>query len=219
MPEKWGEPYSKAGNWPYCLQVAWIIYTRDAQRIKTEDHYIREDDMEISPAAIKVHGITSAFLDQHGESRTAVMQLLADDLIRYQPLVLGHFMELDYHMLAADFYRAGIENPVENLPTFCTMLATTRYVRDPRLTYLRLGELYSFLFNAPQENPHNALADAEATADCFFELCRRGDIDDEKIARQQTEQVKGSAGTKKQGCGASVLLILSILVCFLLYML
>jgi DNA polymerase-3 subunit epsilon len=188
LPKKWNQPYSNSDNWPFSVQISWIIFTKERRLVKTENHYIGDRDFEIKDSAIKIHGINREYLDQHGESRNAVMQKLADDLNYYQPLVSGHFMEFDYHVVSADFYRAGIENPLKGLPTFCTMLASSYYVRDPSVKYLRLGELYTTLFDAKLENQHNALVDAQATADCFFELLNRGEITNETIERQEKSQ-------------------------------
>src|SRR5438128_7128721 len=118
------------------------------------------------------------------------MQMLADDFLKYKPLVIGHFMEFDMHMIGADFYRTGIENPIKKEATFCTMLATTAFVKNPALKFFRLGELYETLFNKPLENQHDALVDAKATAECFFELFKRGEIDDKTILLQQKQVVK-----------------------------
>ncbi|MEJ6978859.1 3'-5' exonuclease [Pedobacter sp. P351] len=190
LPKKWNLPYSNSSNWPSAVQISWIVYAKDGTLIKTENHYIRDNDVQIKPSAIKIHGITRDYLNRYGESRKIVMQLFADDLVKYEPLLIGHFMEFDYHVASADFYRTAIPNPFNNLPTFCTMLASSFYVRDPSVGHLRLGELYTMLFDTKLENQHNALADANATAECFFELVKRGDITDEKIDLQQSE-VKG----------------------------
>lgn len=185
LPRKWNLPYSNSANWPSAVQIAWVIYTKDGILLKTENHYIGDEDIVIKPSAIKIHGITREYLNEHGEKRKTVMELFADDLKKYQPLILGHFMEFDYHVLSADFFRAGIDNSMASLPTFCTMLASSFYVQEPSVNHLRLGELYARLFNAKLMNQHNALADASATADCFFELIKRGDITDATIELQQ----------------------------------
>ena len=185
LPKKWNLPYSDSANWPSAVQIAWIIYKNDGTLVKTEDHYIGDHDTQLRPSAVKIHGVTRKYLDQHGESRKLVMQLFANDLLTYQPLIVGHFMEFDYHIASADFYRAGISNPLENLPSFCTMLASSFYSRLPDVNYLRLGELYTMLFDSKLQNPHNAHADATATALCFFELLQRGDISDKTIELQQ----------------------------------
>ena len=187
LPKKWNQPYSNSENWPCAVQLAWLIYTSNGILIKSENHFIADPAIKIAPSAIKIHNITKSFLDQNGEPRKSVMQLLADDLMAFQPLVVGHFMEFDYHVVSADFYRSGIENPLNYLPRFCTMLASSFYVRDPSLSHLRLGELYVMLFDTKLDEQHNAYADAHGTAMCFFELLKRGDITDLKIESQQKE--------------------------------
>ena len=188
LPKNWNAPFSLAGNWPHAVQVSWLIYTRKGQPVKSENHHIFEADIQITPSAFKVHGITPEYLHQQGESRKNVLTLLANDLEHYQPLVVGHFMKFDALVLGADYYRMGWKNPLDLLPTFCTMEATTAYLRNPRVKYLRLGELYSILFTTTLEQQHNALVDARATADCFFELVKRRDIDLPKILKQEIKQ-------------------------------
>lgn len=184
LPTDWRQPYAVAGNWPHIAQLAWVVYTRDGRRVKTENHYLQIPAGVMSRASQRIHGLTPEFLQEHGEAAAPVMQLLHDDLLRYHPLVVGHFMELDFHMIGAGFYRVGLPNPLGELPTFCTMTTTARFVRHTRQRYLPLGELYQRLFGRPLRRQHNAAVDAEATADCFFELWRHGDIDDAALAGQ-----------------------------------
>lgn len=184
LPRKWDQPYANQKNWPNSVQIAWLIYSKNGELIKQENHYIKDNDFKIKSSALKIHGIAPEFLIENGEYRKDIMQILADDLNQYQPLIVGHFMELDLHMIAADFYRAGIENPAKNLPSFCTMRSTSKFVKNPSVNYLRLGELYALLFNDESFNEHNALEDAQATAKCFFELLKRGDVDSASIEKQ-----------------------------------
>mgnify|MGYP003576635382 CR=1 FL=1 len=196
LPRKWNVPYSDSANWPSAVQVSWLIYKKNGELVKTANYYICDADIIIDASAIKIHGITRDYLDANGLERTVVMQQLARDMEYYKPLVLGHFAEFDFHVLSADFHRAKIWNPLPALPSFCTMLASSLYVRDPKINHLRLSELYAILFKKKLEDSHNALADAKATAECFFELWRRGDVNDAKIEAQQLSRKtsKGSVG-------------------------
>jgi DNA polymerase-3 subunit epsilon len=186
LPKKWNAPYSRANNWPFSVQISWLIYKRDGTLIKKENHYINDKDFKITPAAEEIHGISREFLNQKGEPRYKVLQLLAKDLEIYHPLLIGHFMELDFHVISADYFRSGVENPISNSQTFCTMVATKSLNYHPQSRYLRLGDLYELLFNRPLLHQHNALVDAEATAECFFELLKKGEIDEEYIEKQHT---------------------------------
>ncbi|WP_053093711.1 3'-5' exonuclease [Rufibacter radiotolerans] len=185
LPKQWDVPYSQEGNWPYTVQVAWVVYSKDQQEVKRENHFIRPLDFEISAESLEIHSLTHEFLHDNGKTRKEVLLLLQEDLQRYQPLVVGHFMEFDYHVLNADYYRAGLPSPFDGLDTFCTMLASSELMRLPRKRYLRLGELYGYLFHKTLEDQHDAVVDADATAACFFELRKRQIITEATIAQQR----------------------------------
>nr|WP_283770025.1 exonuclease domain-containing protein [Mucilaginibacter sp. Bleaf8] len=215
LPVNWKLPYSAEGNWPSAVQVSWIVYTKDGQEVKRENHYIRNDDFFITPKAMEIHGINPGFLAVKGEVRKDVIAMLAADLNQYQPLVIGHFIQLDYHILGADFYRAGIDNPLVNLPMFCTMTATTQLAWTPMQRSLRLGDLYAYLFYKPQEKQHDAAADAQATADCFFELLNRREITERSIHQQQqttVKSIKTAIGTMLSLAVSFIVLVLIILI-------
>jgi DNA polymerase-3 subunit epsilon len=206
LPVKWDKPYSTEGNWPFAVQIAWMVYTKNGEKVKQENHYINNIDFTTTPAAHKVHGISDEFRTERGSSRNTVMNLLAADLAQYNPMVVGHFMELDFHITGAEFYRTGIANIMSVQPLFCTMQATAYLVRDPQVKHLRLGELYSILFNAALDNQHDALADATATAACFFELVKRGDFTEQKITQQQALLAKATTAATRAGWGMALIL-------------
>lgn len=217
LPKNWNLPYNTPGNWPFCVQIAWLIYTKEGKKIKAENHYIKNDDFTIAGSAIKIHGITKEFLNGKGEYRKDVLKLLTDDVNKYTPLVAGHFMQFDLHMLGADFFREGMVDPIKKEATFCTMLGSTSLIKNPSLKYLRLEQLYSTLFNKTLENHHNAFVDASATASCFFELMKRGEINEEIILGQQKNILKKHKVHEKEGCVIPMLMIilLTVLICYL----
>ena len=176
LPKRWDVPYSTEGAWPYAIQVAWVVFDKDGRQVKEEDLYVKDNSIAICDKARRIHRLTHEFLQLNGQSREDVLTRLQDDLQTYQPLLVGHFLELDFHVLNADYHRIGKENPMLNYPSLCTMLATKHLVRNPAKKYLRLEELYAILFNSSLANQHNALADALATAKCYFALAERGQI-------------------------------------------
>lgn len=176
LPKNWSLPYTAADNWPHAVQVSWIIYSKDGVKIKEQNHYISNTDFEIAESAIRIHGLTRAFLQQNGIDRKQLLEILSGDLQKFQPMIVGHFMELDYRIIGADYFREAIDNPMEALPAFCIMKASKHLQQNPQSKFLRLGQLYELLFKKPLLFQHNAMADAAATADCFFELVRKNEI-------------------------------------------
>ncbi|PTX21395.1 DNA polymerase-3 subunit epsilon [Pontibacter mucosus] len=185
IPLDWEAPYSDNESWPYSVQIAWSVYNRQGQELKSENHYIYEPELVISEASERIHGITKDFLLERGEPRRNVLLLLTQDLKQYKPLVVGHFMQLDYHMLGVGFHRADLPNPLPGLPNFCTMKASASFLLHQQQNFLRLGELYERLFHKPLERQHDAIVDAKATAACFFKLLEQGDITEDTIRQQQ----------------------------------
>lgn len=176
VPKRWDLPYSDTGNWPSAVQVSWIICSEDGTEIKKEDRYIFEEDLTISEESFRVHGITEEFLRSRGRSRREVLTALADDILKYQPVIVGHFLEFDLHILAADFLRAGLPNPFENSRFYCTMLKSRQYTSGSSKTGMRLPELSRYLLDEMSEPSHNAMIDAVTTARCFFEIRRQSQL-------------------------------------------
>lgn len=177
LPKKWELPYNVEGNWPYAVQISWLVYSKDGVKIKEQNYYVNNNDFEICTTALSIHGLTPDFLQQNGIHRKELLHILSKDMEEYQPMIVGHFLELDYHVIGAEYHRSGIEKyPMQNLPCFCIMSASMHLQQNPNSKYLRLGQLFELLFKKLLLNQHNALVDATATADCFFELLKRNEI-------------------------------------------
>ncbi|MBC8082607.1 MAG: 3'-5' exonuclease [Hymenobacter sp.] len=221
LPRAWNKPYSAERNWPCIAQLAWEVYTLEGQLVKAENHYLRVPAGRMQAAARAIHGLTPVFLEQHGEARLTVMQRFYNDLRTYAPLVVGHYMRLDFHMVGVEFYRAGLPNLLTELPTLCTMQTSQRQAQAVQRNFLRLGELHNYLFGEPMVRQHDARLDAQATARCFFELRRLGDLDEDTISGQPPLTVPAAeAGMFQRRRSLWLLLLvvaglLSLLICWL----
>ncbi|MDW7692825.1 3'-5' exonuclease [Flammeovirgaceae bacterium SG7u.111] len=186
-PRKIGTPTSQTEKWPYILQVAWAIYTKQGNHVATQNFYIKhEHEIPIDKESFKLHGITHQMLEEKGVARKYAFQKLSSDLEKYRPLLVGHYLLFDEKMLEVGFNRAGLSKNFLGLPKFCTM-RSTRFEDKFRAnsTFLRLNELYYSLFRKDFDGQHDALSDALATKECFFELIRKGKVTDVCIEDQQ----------------------------------
>ncbi|WP_447640215.1 MULTISPECIES: 3'-5' exonuclease [Chitinophagaceae] len=217
IPQMWNAPSDQSDCWPYVVQVAWLVYDWNGKVIKQESHYIRNDDYIVTDASRAIHHITDAVLQEKGEGRKVVLELLQNDLIQYRPIVVGHFVELDYKLLNAEFCRIGQKkNPLMSAPLFCTMLTSTSLPYMEINRRMKLTELYHYLFSEGQPYPHHALYDALATARCFFKERELLSIDWNE-AREQNPVVRDhqyERNTRKIGIivVAAVILLLIILI-------
>ncbi len=213
LPVNWGLPYSAGNNWPHIVQIAWLIYDDARNLVKEQNHYLHTEGITITQSAIETHGLTLEFLAENGEQPAKIMEILANDLVEYEPTVVGHFLQLDYYLMGAAFYRSGVYNPLGKLPVFCTMVATTQLLRSPSTRQLRLGDLYYMLFKADLEHQHDALHDAKATAESFFELRDRGEISEIQLLQQNKDfELQREPRKKSKGCVVPALVIILLLI-------
>lgn len=187
LPKKWNKKYTDSDNWPYVLQLAWIIYDEEQNEVRRTNKYIYEPLIPISPASEQIHGLTPLFLMKHGEKKKEVLRKLSHDIKKYKPQIVGHFLSFDLQVLAAEFYRSNLPFPFGGLKYFCTLLHSKRYVRNPHMVHLPLSLLHESLFQSTPESIHNAEKDAEITAKCYFEMIQRKDLSSQEVLNQQTE--------------------------------
>ena len=82
----------------------------------------------------------------------------------------------DECIVGAEFERLRMMTTLFLKPKYCTMKLSTDYCKLPGKKGFkspRLAELHQVLFGSGFDNAHNALADVEATARCFWELKNR----------------------------------------------
>ncbi|MEQ8471280.1 MAG: 3'-5' exonuclease [Marinoscillum sp.] len=210
IPQSLNAPVTDLDNWPFVLQIAWLVYDVEGNLLKEANHFIYEEDIYIQESSIKIHGITQDELKAKGEDRKYVLKKFASDLRKYKPLVIGHFVEFDSKMLQVALFRAGQKNILKDYRHFCTMRSTTDYAVFPNNEYPKLEELHIRLFNERMERSHDAAIDVAATAKCFFELYRRGELNDEILNNQPLFIKIGNKIGNKTGCGLPVLLFITI---------
>ena len=90
--------------------------------------------------------------------------------------LVGHNISFDECIVGAEFERLRMMTTLFLKPKYCTMKPSTDYCKLPGKKGFkspRLAELHQVLFGSGFDNAHNALADVEATARCFWELKNR----------------------------------------------
>lgn len=185
LPRRWSRPYAEEKEWPCVAQLGWVVYTAAGQLVRSDQDYLQIPAGRMPAAAVAIHGLTPEFLRAQGQPPEPVLRRLLHDLETYRPRIIGHFLQLDFHVLGAAFGRVGLPNPLPALPQFCTMTATYPPLPGaPHGRHLRLHELHELLFREPMPRLHDAYLDAAATARCFFELRRRGLLPDELLTGQ-----------------------------------
>jgi DNA polymerase III epsilon subunit-like protein len=114
-----------------------------------------------------------------GEPIFDVLQTF-EKVIQKANFIVAHNISFDEKVVGAEFIRNGMSNSFEGKNKICTMERTTYFcaIQSPNGGYKwpTLSQLYFKLFGNIFEDAHNAASDTEATAKCFWELKRIGEL-------------------------------------------
>ena len=167
---KWDTDFA---DYPHVVQMAWI------HGCKVENHIIRPDGWEIPDDTVAVHGITTEYALEHGESFAAVVDMFIQDC-HDAGLICGHNIHFDTGIVKAnilrelgrEYYDANdVETALYKGKRIDTMRPTMKWVdarmANGRLKFPNLSELYSRCFPGETFPAHNAIEDVKAVARCL----------------------------------------------------
>lgn len=177
LPQNYNAPISDTDNWPRMVQLAWQIHDEEGRLIENHNHIIRPEGYTIPFNSFKIHGISTEKANAEGEDLTEILKKFEQSLTP-DTIIIGHNISFDINVLGSEMYRK--ERPTElltELPTIDTKEEGTDFCKIPggrggAYKWPTLSELHHKLFGKPFDEAHNAAADVNATARCFFELVR-----------------------------------------------
>jgi len=176
LPRSWKAPASDVDNWPRIVQLAWVVCDAGGNTTGSQVRLVQPVGFDIAPGAIRTHGISTEFARDNGEPLVPVLHDFAAD-VRAADVLVAHNMDFDEKIVAAEYIRAGLENPMEGKVLRCTMRGSTEFCRLPGnygYKWPQLSELYSVLFGQPFDGAHDAGADCRACMKCYFRLQELG---------------------------------------------
>ena len=183
LPINYEAPSFAIKNWPRMVQLSWITVDDEGNTINENDHIIYPDGFTIPVAVSRVNHITTEIAKQSGDPIRTVLAAFMSD-VEQAKVIVGHNISFDKRVVGAELIRLGGKDTLVSKKSICTMQRTVDYCKIPGnygFKYPKLQELYYKLFNQKFEDAHNALSDTRATLKCFFELKKRGIINDRII--------------------------------------
>jgi len=180
LPRSHSAPLSDLGNWPRVVQLAWLLTDEAGNERQKGEFIIRPEGFTIPEQAAAIHGITTEIALRKGVPLPRALGAFQQSLESAEVLV-AHNFEFDQRVLAAEYLRLGLDpSPLMGNPSICTMRGTTAYCQLPSdrggYKWPKLTELHTKLFGTGFESAHDAMADVQACARCFFELRQHGVI-------------------------------------------
>ena len=178
LPKRWDAPITDLDNWPRCIQIAWQLHDTMGNVVEHQDFLVQPQGFNIPYDAEQIHGISTALAEEEGVPMLEVLEKLNQALSQAK-FVVGQNVGFDVNIMGAEFLRAQLENPLQELPVLDTCTEDTALLcqipggRGGKFKLPTLTELHEYLFQEPFAEAHNATADVEATTRCFLELVRR----------------------------------------------
>ncbi|MEO1451885.1 MAG: 3'-5' exonuclease, partial [Bacteroidota bacterium] len=162
--------------WPRLVQIAWIMFDAEGNELERNDHIVIPEGFSIPKDASKIHGISTERAHAEGIALTEVLEEFGSQVKQAKTLV-AHNISFDEKIMGAEFIRYQDKDPIKRKAKICTMKETTDFVRLPGrygFKWPSLSELHVKLFQTDFAEAHNAAADINATAKCFWEARRLG---------------------------------------------
>lgn len=179
LPKPAGADFER---WPRIVQLAWSVYDNEGNLDDVNSHIIYPADFVIPQDAALIHGITTDRAKKEGVSLFRVLPQLNHDIGRSESII-AHNADFDLPIVHTEFMRCKIETTLLKKQQFCTMKTPgiVNYCKIPKSSgygykWPTLMQLHSHLFMTEFSGSHNAHADVEACAKCYFELRKRGII-------------------------------------------
>mgnify|MGYP000415364326 CR=1 FL=1 len=176
LPRNWSAPLSDLDNWPRVIQIAWQLHDVDGALIEAKDYLIQPRGFNIPFKAQDIHGISTDLALRDGLLLEEVIQKFVN-VLAMTKFLIGHNLKFDTNVLGAEFIRAGINPQLLEIPVLDTCTPRSAKVtqikgRGNSFKIPKLSELHLKLFGEEFKEAHNATADVEASARCFWELVR-----------------------------------------------
>jgi DNA polymerase III epsilon subunit-like protein len=191
---------STINNWPYIVQLSYMIYDTDSTKIiKISDNIVKiPENIELSKESTAIHGIDRNTMNKRGRPIVNILQEFLTD-IDFIDVIIAHNIDFDINMIIVELYRSAMDANNShikeiNLPVtvqlqymnrYCTMKNSMdlcnikQFSKTTGKEYVKfptLSEAYNKLFNEKPNNMHNSLNDIYACFRCFYKLKYKKDI-------------------------------------------
>lgn len=199
-------------NWPYVVQIAWLLFDDEHKLIEYKNFYLRQS-IEIPADATNIHGITTEMMLEQGIEPSNVYADFKKAIDNTEYLI-AHNIDFDISVVHCEFLRSGMKWDFPDNRMLCTMKTGIIFCKIPpqrngEYKWPKLTELYQKCFypeysmkifpdETSSSNVHSANIDAALTAQCFFKLKELGlfkELNAKTTANGlSAEQIEGKLG-------------------------
>ena len=178
------------------VSICWISYADGIQIVK-ENNIIKPDGYCISKVASDIHGITTSMAHRQGVPIRGVMERFIA-AVSNSNILVAHNIGFDLRIIEEEIKLLNLPNPLSDIKKYCTMKEGKNIAKievigkngKVSIKSPKLRELHMFLFGEEFINQHNAEADTEACARCYFRMAELINvIETTKIPETKAEDI------------------------------
>lgn len=157
------------------VSIAWVL--RSKLQVMSQHYCVvrqEETNSDSDPlGASFIHGINRSMTQTFGKELSCVLKDFVSD-VALSETVVAHNLEFDSNVVGSELCRLGLDpSTFLKHKSHCTMKSNTDLVKKTfensrSYKWPKLSELYQFCFHRDMKGAHNALADVENTADCYY---------------------------------------------------
>ncbi len=162
-------------NWPRVIQLAWAVYSDTGDKLDSRCELILPDGWEIPKEKF---WIDNGYSTEKNAAEGTPMDVVLDSFVaaaRACRAIAAHNIQFDYNVLGAEMLRYN-KTVGRKLEQYCTMKHGTSICKLPgsygRYKWPSLEELHRHLLGEGFDNAHDAMADVEACARCYFKMVK-----------------------------------------------
>lgn len=160
-------------NWPRVIQLAWAVYSDTGDKLDSACNLITPDGWTIPNELFWIeNGYNTEKNEIEGIPMWRALEVFAK-AARDCRAIVAHNIQFDYNVLGAEMLRYEV-SVGRKMEQYCTMEHGTNICKLPgyrgQYKWPSLAELHQHLLGEGFENAHDAMADVEACARCYFKM-------------------------------------------------
>jgi len=174
-------------DWPYIVQIGWILYDTDTKQIISIEDHIINCVIDIPEESTKIHGITNKISKTKGIDINLAMNAFEFSL-NNADLLIAHNISFDKRVYLAECLRNNrkliFNNDKKQISEYCTMNSSKKICNIKAISktgkeYIKfptLSELHYHLFGSIPKGTHNAMADILICLRCYLFIENNFDV-------------------------------------------
>lgn len=196
LPKYKNSSIYKTDDWPYIIQLSYIIYDMVSNTMEIVDDYVDiPEHVKIPEESFKIHGITNEMCRKGISIQEALSKFVT--YIKDCDIIIGHNVSFDKRMIIVEGIRNKQNIFLKDKQFYCTMKDSADICKIEKINkdgekyfkYPTLTELHKFYFKTEPKNTHNAIVDVLICFKCFMKL--RHNIEITRINREIRKILRG----------------------------